>query len=71
MYSKCGHLDASVKIFNEIVERDVFSWTIMITGYAFHGKGKHALQLFSDMVESGVAPNEVTFLSALSASSHE
>ncbi|XVF30311.1 hypothetical protein REPUB_Repub16aG0045800 [Reevesia pubescens] len=71
MHSKCGYLDVAVKIFNEMVERDVFSWTIMITGYAFHGKGKHALELFSDMLESRVAPNEVTFLSALSACSHE
>ncbi|XP_022744614.1 pentatricopeptide repeat-containing protein At2g13600-like [Durio zibethinus] len=71
MYSKCGYLDVAGKIFNEMVEKDVFSWTIMITGYAFHGKGKQALQLFSEMLESRVAPNEVTFLSALSACGHE
>ncbi|KAL4340493.1 hypothetical protein GQ457_08G006320 [Hibiscus cannabinus] len=71
MYSKCGYLGVAGMIFNEMVERDVFSWTIMITGCAFHGKGKQALQLFSDMTESEVAPNEVTFLSLLSACSHE
>ncbi|XWS42942.1 hypothetical protein CRYUN_Cryun16bG0057200 [Craigia yunnanensis] len=71
MYSKCGYLDVAVKIFNEMVERDVLSWTIMITAYAFHGKGKQALQLISELLESRVAPNEVTFLSALSACSPE
>ncbi|EOY09866.1 Tetratricopeptide repeat-like superfamily protein, putative isoform 3 [Theobroma cacao] len=71
MYSKCGYLDVTAKIFNDMVVRDVFSWTTMITGYAFHGKGKQALELFFDMLESRVAPNEVTFLSALSACSHE
>ncbi|XVE90584.1 hypothetical protein DITRI_Ditri20bG0089500 [Diplodiscus trichospermus] len=71
MYSKCGCLDVAGKIFNEMLGKDVFSWTIMITGYAFHGKGKQALQLFSDMLKSRVVPNEVTFLSALSACNHE
>ncbi|XP_039028145.1 pentatricopeptide repeat-containing protein At2g22410, mitochondrial-like [Hibiscus syriacus] len=71
MYSKCGYLGVAGTIFNEMCLRDVFSWTIMITGCAFHGKGKQALQLFSDMKESNVAPNEVTFLSLVSACNHE
>ncbi|KAE8677328.1 Tetratricopeptide repeat-like superfamily protein, putative isoform 2 [Hibiscus syriacus] len=67
----CGYVGVAGMIFDEILARDVFSWTIMITGCAFHGKGKQALQLFSDMTELRVAPNEVTFLSLVSACSHE
>ncbi|GKV02961.1 hypothetical protein SLEP1_g15333 [Rubroshorea leprosula] len=71
MYSKSGDLDVSLKIFGEIgVKKDVFSWTTMISAYATHGKAEQALEVFSAMLESGVAPNKVTFLSVLSACTH-
>ncbi|KAA8542897.1 hypothetical protein F0562_024068 [Nyssa sinensis] len=70
MYSKSGSLDFAIKIFGEIQRRDVFSWTTMISALALHGKGSCALDLFSNMLESSETPNEVTFLSVLSACSH-
>ncbi|KAK9278325.1 hypothetical protein L1049_027890 [Liquidambar formosana] len=70
MYSKSGSLDMAIKIFDEILEKDVFSWTSMISGYALHGKGSHALEVFYEMLKSGMAPNEVTFVSVLSACGH-
>ncbi|KAG8648128.1 hypothetical protein MANES_09G152900v8 [Manihot esculenta] len=53
----------------EIIEKDVMVWTTMITGFAFHGYGRKALELFSEMQED-VTPNEVTFVSVLAACSH-
>lgn len=70
MYAKSGALVLALKIFQEMPKRDVFSWTTMISGLALHGKGTHALEAFSDMSKSGIAPNEVTLLSVLSACSH-
>ncbi|XP_068503071.1 pentatricopeptide repeat-containing protein At2g20540-like isoform X2 [Phaseolus vulgaris] len=70
MYSKSGRLDLVVRIFDEILKKDVFSWTTMISGYAYHGEGHLALEAFSRMLESGVNPNEVTLLSVLTACSH-
>ncbi|KAK7314796.1 hypothetical protein VNO77_33324 [Canavalia gladiata] len=70
MYSKSGRLDLAVRIFDEIMNKDLFSWTTMISGYAYHGEGHHALDVFSRMLESGVMPNEVTLLSVLTACSH-
>ena len=42
----------------------------MIAGYGAHGRVNAAITLFNQMVESGVIPNEVTFMNILSACSH-
>ncbi|KAI9192371.1 hypothetical protein LWI28_021901 [Acer negundo] len=70
MYSKSGCLDMALKIFYEMRKRDVFCWTTLISGYAFHGRGYNALEVINDMLDSGITPNEVTFVSVLSACSH-
>ncbi|KAL6323806.1 hypothetical protein AAG906_003427 [Vitis piasezkii] len=41
-------------------------WTTMITGFAFHGYGSKALELFYEMQEY-VMPNQVTFVAVLTA----
>ncbi|XP_071734982.1 putative pentatricopeptide repeat-containing protein At3g01580 [Rutidosis leptorrhynchoides] len=70
-YSKCGSLFNAVKVFNVIENKDVVIWSSMISGYGIHGKGRKALELFNYMVNiSKVKPNNVTFLSILSACSH-
>lgn len=71
LYSRCGSLGSACKVFDEITLKDVVVWTSLITGYGIHGKGTKALETFTQMVESSeVEPNEVTFLSVLSACSH-
>ncbi|KAI3454282.1 hypothetical protein Pfo_010945 [Paulownia fortunei] len=70
MYGKSGNLDSAVKLFASMWRKDLFSWTTMISGLALNGKGKYALLVFDSMVESGLIPNEVTFLSVLLACSH-
>ena len=41
----------------------------MITGFAFHGYGSKALELFSEM-QGDVMPNNVTSVPILTACSH-
>ncbi|XP_065854738.1 pentatricopeptide repeat-containing protein At3g04750, mitochondrial [Euphorbia lathyris] len=69
MYCKCGSIDKAFFVFRDIIVKDVIVWTTMITGFAFHGCGSKALELFFEMQEH-VAPNEVTFVSVLTACSH-
>ncbi|EEF31104.1 pentatricopeptide repeat-containing protein, putative [Ricinus communis] len=69
MYCKCGSINNAFLIFNEIIEKDVILWTTMITGFAFHGYGSKALELFYEM-QANVTPNEITFVSVLAACSH-
>ncbi|XP_010249343.1 PREDICTED: pentatricopeptide repeat-containing protein At1g08070, chloroplastic-like isoform X2 [Nelumbo nucifera] len=71
MYSKCGNIDKALEIFHELIQPDVFSWTVMISGLAVNGKSEKAVDFFSQMeMSSEVRPNEVTFLGLLSACSH-
>ncbi|KAI5679736.1 hypothetical protein M9H77_00963 [Catharanthus roseus] len=70
MYAKSGNLDSAVNCFTRMANKDLFSWTSMISGLAFHGRGKHVLELFNEMEASRIRPNEITFLSLLSACCH-
>ncbi|KAK9141608.1 hypothetical protein Syun_011008 [Stephania yunnanensis] len=70
MYSKCGNVESARKIFEQMVQKDKFSWTAMIVGLAVNGHGEEALDLFTDMLEASIAPDDVTFIGVLSACTH-
>ncbi|KAK1409092.1 hypothetical protein QVD17_35617 [Tagetes erecta] len=70
MYSRCGDIDAAARVFSKMEERNVISWTSIITGFAKHGQAKSALEVFEQMLGAGVKPNEVTYIAVLSACSH-
>ncbi|KAF2291849.1 hypothetical protein GH714_035839 [Hevea brasiliensis] len=70
MYAKCGAVDEAYNVFNKLPERDLVSWTSMITAYGSHGQALEALRLFGEMQQSNAKPDAVTFLEVLSACSH-
>ncbi|XP_071705696.1 pentatricopeptide repeat-containing protein At2g29760, chloroplastic-like [Rutidosis leptorrhynchoides] len=70
MYCKGGSLKMAQKVFSKMAKKDVFSWTSLISGLALHGEGRSTVKVFDDMVCSGLNPNDVTFLSVLSACGH-
>ena len=70
MYSKCGELDSSLKLFDEMPERNVVSWNALISALARHGRGEDALRVYDAMAVSQVIPNDVTFLSLLHSCGH-
>ncbi|XP_044478722.1 pentatricopeptide repeat-containing protein At5g27110-like [Mangifera indica] len=70
MYAKCGAVDEALNVFNQLPERDLVSWTSMITAYGSHGQAAKALKLFDEMRKSNTKPDSVTFLAILSACSH-
>lgn len=70
MYSKCGRIEDARRVFDHMLEKNVFSWTSMIDGYGKNGKANEALELFHRMQECCIEPNDVTFLGALSACGH-
>ncbi|KAI3950157.1 hypothetical protein MKW92_044471 [Papaver armeniacum] len=70
MYYKCGSAEKATKAFVEMPTRTLISWSSMITGFGQHGRCVEALQLFEDMIITGVKPNKVTFVGVLSACSH-
>ncbi|KAG5555604.1 hypothetical protein RHGRI_006300 [Rhododendron griersonianum] len=71
MYSKCGNLTYSRRIFDNMSERTVMSWNAMLVGYSKHGKGREVVELFKLLREQNkVKPDTVTFLAVLSGCSH-
>nr|XP_034571027.1 pentatricopeptide repeat-containing protein At4g35130, chloroplastic-like [Setaria viridis] len=69
MYARCGNILTSREIFDKMPGKDVISWNTIIIGYAIHGQGKTALEMFDEMQCNGVEPNESTFVSVLTACS--
>ncbi|WOL01440.1 hypothetical protein Cni_G10156 [Canna indica] len=70
MYARCGILEESRRLFDELRDKDIVLWNTMITGYAQHGYGHEALKLYCLMENNNIQPNHVTFVSLLSACSH-
>lgn len=70
MYAKCGQIDEAYDIFKGFKDKKVFLWNSMLGGLAMHSKGKEAVNLFYELCESGIKPNEITFICVLSACSH-
>ncbi|XP_008786573.3 pentatricopeptide repeat-containing protein At3g13880 [Phoenix dactylifera] len=70
MYARSGDVDAAGKTFQEMENRDVVSWSAMISTHAQHGCARDAMMLFKEMEDCMVAPNHITFLGVLTACSH-
>ncbi|PSS03096.1 Pentatricopeptide repeat-containing protein [Actinidia chinensis var. chinensis] len=70
MYIKCGDLLKAKQVFDRFSPKDTIMWNSIVTGYAQHGLGEEALQLFQEMYSSGIAADDVTFIGVLSACSY-
>ncbi|KAK4362994.1 hypothetical protein RND71_018235 [Anisodus tanguticus] len=70
MYASCGCLTEARKMFEGMKFRDVVSWTSLISAYGKSGQGRDGVALFSQMLESGLQPDSIAFVSILSACSH-
>ncbi|KAK3421257.1 hypothetical protein EUGRSUZ_G01917 [Eucalyptus grandis] len=69
LYAKCGNLEHARKFFDRMPEKNLISWSAMISGYAMHGHGREVLHLF-DQMKFSVKPDHIVFVSVLSACSH-
>ncbi|KAI4301326.1 hypothetical protein L6164_034614 [Bauhinia variegata] len=70
MYAKCGSIDAAEQVFSAMSTRDLVSWNSMIAAYAANGPAKQAVNLFDHMTCMGLKPDNITFVSLLTACSH-
>ncbi|KAF8117615.1 hypothetical protein N665_0009s0132 [Sinapis alba] len=70
MYCKCGSLEDARRVFSGMKERDVITWSTMISGLAQNGYSQEALKLFESMKASGTKPNYITIVGVLFACSH-
>ncbi|RVW18288.1 Pentatricopeptide repeat-containing protein, chloroplastic [Vitis vinifera] len=63
-----GDLGSGYKVFEKMPERNLGTWTLMITRFAQLGCARDAIELFLDMELSGHALDRFTYSSVLSAS---
>ncbi|GMH20041.1 hypothetical protein Nepgr_021882 [Nepenthes gracilis] len=70
MYSRCGNIKKAQQVFDKMLEKDIVSWNSMITGLAFNGYAIDAINLFEQMKETEVKPNDITFVALLTACTH-
>ncbi|PON69935.1 Pentatricopeptide repeat [Parasponia andersonii] len=67
MYVKCERLCEAKKTFDELPERDIVSWTCIISGLVQCKRPKESLELFFQMQQSGLEPDKIILTSVLSA----
>ncbi|KAJ4815721.1 Pentatricopeptide repeat-containing protein [Rhynchospora pubera] len=70
MYCKCGELDKALEVFHKIPDKALSTWNSMISGLASHGRYYEATDLFSMLQESGLKPDNVTFVGILMSCGH-
>ncbi|ONK82059.1 uncharacterized protein A4U43_C01F35700 [Asparagus officinalis] len=69
LYSKCKKTHLARKLFDEMPHRDIVSWTGIISSYVNTGAHGTALELFGQMVLSGLNPNQFTYATMIRCAS--
>ncbi|XP_038708422.1 pentatricopeptide repeat-containing protein At3g49170, chloroplastic [Tripterygium wilfordii] len=64
-----GDLELAYKVFEKMPERNVVTWTLMITRFAQMGFPSDAIDLFLDMVLGGCQPDRFTLSGVISGCS--
>ncbi|XP_075518782.1 pentatricopeptide repeat-containing protein At4g18520, chloroplastic-like isoform X2 [Primulina tabacum] len=67
LYCKCGDYVSASKVLRYLPDKDVVSWTAMISGCSLLGHEYEALEYLKEMLGDGVEPNPYTYSSVLKA----
>lgn len=70
MYGKCRALADASLVFENMIEKDMYSWNSIITVHEQCGDHDGTLRLLKGMLSSGFRPDIVTVTAALPACSH-
>lgn len=67
LYTTCGRVYEARDLFDEMSERDLVSWSTMVSGYVQNGCSNEALVLFKQMQAQNVKADEFTLASVVGA----
>ncbi|XP_059313280.1 pentatricopeptide repeat-containing protein At1g09190 [Lycium ferocissimum] len=69
-FGKSGDLETAFTIFKDMPRKNVVSWNAALSNCAFNGKGELGVQLFDEMLDEGVRPNDSTLVGVLACCAH-
>jgi pentatricopeptide repeat protein len=72
MYAKCGSIEKAAAAFYDASaggEKNVWTYSAMVSSLAQHGNGRGALRVFEAMVREGHAPDAAAYVGVLSGCS--
>lgn len=67
MYSRCGSMKDAFAVFDQMPQRNLTSWDIMIYWLAKNGLAEDSIDLFTEFKRSGLKPDGQMFLGVFSA----
>ncbi|XP_062004662.1 pentatricopeptide repeat-containing protein At4g21065-like [Rosa rugosa] len=67
MYAKCRVIHDARQLFDNMPNRDIVTWTVMIGGFAECRNASESLVLFDRMIDQGVVPDKVTMVTVVNA----
>ncbi|XP_042511680.1 pentatricopeptide repeat-containing protein At2g29760, chloroplastic-like [Macadamia integrifolia] len=67
-YSVCGYVDFARRVFDDLPQRDLISWTTVINSYVRGGRAKEAIELFFQIEKERLELDEVIVVAAFTAS---
>ncbi|XP_031473736.1 pentatricopeptide repeat-containing protein At5g04780, mitochondrial [Nymphaea colorata] len=67
MYAKSGNIEEAYSAFAIANERNIVLWNAMISGFSRHARCSETMIVFEKAQQSGAKPNEITYISVLSA----
>ncbi|KAB2613932.1 pentatricopeptide repeat-containing protein [Pyrus ussuriensis x Pyrus communis] len=67
LYAECKVLDDARKLFDEIHQRDVIQWNVLVNGYLKCGLASKALEAFREMLVCGFEPDDFCVATGLAA----
>ncbi|KAH7315734.1 hypothetical protein KP509_21G062900 [Ceratopteris richardii] len=69
LYGKCGMLLEAESVFILLAKRDIASWNVMLNTYIEQDYGELAVQLYRQLLEEDISPDERTFVAILQSCS--
>ncbi|KAG5042288.1 hypothetical protein JHK87_006203 [Glycine soja] len=67
MYCKCGSVKNACRVFDQMSDKNIASWHLMLGGYTSNGLRCDGLLVFQQMKQSGVSSDGETFELVLTA----
>ncbi|KAE8799085.1 pentatricopeptide repeat-containing protein [Hordeum vulgare] len=69
MYAQSGSFTSACLVFDRLEERDAFSWTVIMSGYAKTDDAEKVMECFRSMLQENKRPNDATLAVSLTVSS--